>query len=291
MFFILISALCSVAVAIFLKLSVQRGFDAVQLVGWNYFSAACLCAFFWQPPGAELASAQVPWLALLSLSVALPGIFLALTYSLRTAGLVKTEVAQRMSLLLSLAAAFLWFGETVTILKIIGLVLGLLAVAGMVMRSRATASINTAKPAHAVWPVLLFVWFGYALIDVLLKEISRAGVPFTLSLLLSFSLAFVGMLVWQIYRHLAGIQSLTMGNCWRGLLLGVLNFANIGFYILAHQRLAEQPAVVFAMMNILVVLLGTLAGTLLFREHLSRRNWAAVVLAVAAIVVLAISRI
>src|SRR5690606_38439210 len=110
----------------------------------------------------------------------------------KTAGLVKTEIAQRLSLLLSLAAAFIWFGETITTLKFAGLALGLLAIMGLVTGQAKTSEQSQAR----VWPILLVVWFGYASVDVLLKDISAAGVPFSLSLLISFSLAFIGMMSW-----------------------------------------------------------------------------------------------
>jgi len=111
-----------------------------------------------------------------------------------------------------------------------------------------------------------------------------------LSLLISFSIAFTGMFIWQLIRHFRGSQRLTIKHASVGLAMGVLNFSNIGFYILAHQSLSSQPAIVFAMMNILVVVLGTIAGCTLFKESLSRQHWAAIGLALVSIVVLAISR-
>jgi len=188
--------------------------------------------------------------------------------------------------LLSLAAAFIWFGETINALKIAGLALGLLAILGLITGTAKSSESNQAR----IWPVLMVVWFGYASVDVLLKDISAAGVPFTLSLLISFSLAFIGMMGWQVYRHIRALRALTISHCGIGLGLGVLNFSNVGFYILAHQSLAQQPAIVFAMMNILVVVLGTLAGTFLFNEKLTRRTSVAIALALVAIILLALSR-
>lgn len=286
MTFIILSALCSVCVAILLKFSLQRGFDSGQLITWNYLAAALLCAGFLRPSFSHVLHPDTPWVSLLLLSVLLPTIFLALSRSLKTAGLVKTEIAQRLSLLLSLAAAFIWFGETINALKIAGLALGLLAILGLITGTAKSSESNQAR----IWPVLMVVWFGYASVDVLLKDISAAGVPFTLSLLISFSLAFIGMMGWQVYRHIRALRALTISHCGIGLGLGVLNFSNVGFYILAHQSLAQQPAIVFAMMNILVVVLGTLAGTFLFNEKLTRRTSVAIALALVAIILLALSR-
>ena len=55
-----------------------------------------------------------------------------------------------------------------------------------------------------------------------------------------------------------------------GLALGVLNFANIALYVQAHLSLKDNPAVVFAGMNILVVVLGVIFGRYLLKEPLSK---------------------
>ena len=49
-------------------------------------------------------------------------------------GIVRTDVAQRLSLLISLLAAFLWFGESLNAEKGAGLALGLSALLCMVWR-------------------------------------------------------------------------------------------------------------------------------------------------------------
>ncbi|MDR3409475.1 MAG: EamA/RhaT family transporter, partial [Formivibrio sp.] len=65
---------------------------------------------------------------------------------------------------------------------------------------------------------------------------------------------------------------------------------NILFYVQAHRALPTQPAVVFASMNIGVVVLGTLAGVFAFGERLSWINRAAIALAVAAITLIALGK-
>ena len=47
-----------------------------------------------------------------------------------------------------------------------------------------------------------------------------------------------------------------------------MNFANIALYVKAHMLLKDTPAIVFAGMNILVVVLGVFSGLLFFKEKL-----------------------
>jgi len=281
--FVLLSVLCSVLVSALLKLAPRRRIDLAQAVTWNYLAAALLCAAVLQPPLATLRSAQAPWAALLGLSVLLPALFLVLGRAVALAGIVRTDAAQRLSLLLSLAAAFALFGERANGYKLAGLALGLLAIAGIVHRP-AAAPAGTARAA----PWLLLVWAGFALIDVSLKRIAQAGTPFAASLLVAFAIAFVLLLGVQLWRHVRGSAPLARRNLGAGLLLGALNFGNIAFYVRAHQALPDSPAVVFAAMNLGVIVLGALLGVLAFGEKTSAWNRAGLGLALLAIVLIAV---
>ncbi|MBS1208111.1 MAG: protein of unknown function transrane [Proteobacteria bacterium] len=287
---VLLAACCSVLVSVLLKLARRHDIDVAQAIGWNYLAASVLCALLLKPSLTTLMQPGAPWVSLLGLAVVLPTLFLVLATSVRRAGIVLTDIAQRLSLLLSLLAAFLLFGETASALKLGGLALGLLAVLGILWRPQSSGAAN----GERAWPVLLTVWAGLALVDVMLKHIAAAGTPFSASLLVCFGLAFAGMAVWLIIRAVAGRKSgqgrLTLRNCAAGLLLGAINFGNILFYVQAHRALPGQPAVVFASMNIGVVVLGTLVGVLAFKEPLSRLNRAAIALAILAIVLLALAK-
>jgi drug/metabolite transporter (DMT)-like permease len=278
MLFLMLSVICSVLVSVVLKLAPRRGIDVAQAVTWNYLAASALSLLILQPSLQSLRSAQTPWPALLGLAVALPAIFLVLARAVREAGIVRSDVAQRLSLLISLGAAFLLFGEQANGWKLAGLGLGLLAIIGVSARSGATPAA-----APSSWRWLLAVWAGFALIDILLKQVAAAGTPSTAALLVSFAIAFVLMLGWQLHRHFSGVAPLTARNFGYGLLLGLLNFGNILFYVRAHQALPHSPATIFAGMNIGVVCLGTLVGVLVFGEKTSRWNRIGLALAVVAI--------
>jgi drug/metabolite transporter (DMT)-like permease len=280
--YLLISVVCSVLVSVLLKLMQRRDIDIAQGITWNYLAASLLCFALLDPPLAALSRAGAPHVELALLALLLPGIFLALSASVRAAGIVRTDVAQRMSLVLSLLAAFLWFGEHVDSLRIIGLVLGVVAIVMLVLRPR-SGPARDAGADWTGWALPLLVLVGYASVDVLLKRLSAAGTPFAASLQVAFVAAFVVMLVVQTLRAWRARIALTGAALASGLLLGTLNFANILFYVKAHRALPENPAVVFSMMNIGVVLLGTLVGVFGFGERLSRLNLLAIPLAILAI--------
>lgn len=284
MLFLIFSILCSVLVSVQLKLAQRKGIATTEAIAWNYLVAAGLCWFLLDPPLGGLALNQAPVISLVALALLLPGIFLVMAASVKVAGIVRTDIAQRLSLVLSLLAAFLLFGEKADALKITGLVLGLAAIICLIARSE---PLPDAAHSPSRWLLPLAVLVGYASVDILLKRIAISGTPFAVSLLIAFATAFVlmmALLVWRRARH--GHRTTLMGLV-AGLVLGVTNFGNILFYIRAHQALPDNPAVVFSMMNIGVVVLGTLVGVFAFGEKTSRWNRLAIVLAIVAIAVIA----
>jgi drug/metabolite transporter (DMT)-like permease len=286
MLFLIFSIICSVLVSVQLKLAQRHGIATTQAIAWNYLAAASLCWFLLDPPLSRLAVHQAPVVSLTALALLLPGIFLAMAASVKAAGIVRTDMAQRLSLVLSLTAAFLLFGEKADALKIVGLLLGLAAIICLVARSE---PMPDATRSSSRWLLPLVVLLGYASVDVLLKRIAISGTPFAVSLLVAFAAAFVLVMALLIWRRVRHGHRFTLMGLLTGLLLGATNFGNILFYIRAHQALPDNPAVVFSMMNIGVVVLGTLAGVVGFGERLSRLNKLAIPLAVVAILLIAMS--
>lgn len=254
------AAICSVLVSVILKLCRDRGFNPAQMITWNYASASILCFLWFKPDLAHISINKTPWVLIAALGVLLPTIFYCLARSLQTAGILKTELAQRLSVVLSLSAAYFIFSEYFNTIKLIGIALGVLAVL-LILFSQRKGSIDGKQGIL----FLLSVWAGYALIDVLLKFASGLGMQFAVTLNLVFICAFLLSSIYNIVQH--GSLGQTK-NILAGLGLGLLNFANIALYVKAHMLLKDTPAIVFAGMNILVVVLGVVAGLIIFKEKL-----------------------
>lgn len=288
MFYIALSVFCSVTVSVLLKLLPRWQVDVKQAIAGNYLVAGLL-AFLLLSPKPQLllqAGNHNAWLVLIALGVLLPTIFVALARSVSSVGIVKTDAAQRLSLILPLVAAFTIFGESLSLLKLIGIALGLLAIVLIVLRSNA----NTSSSRFALlWPLAVF--FGFGAIDILFKQMALiAHVPFTTVLFGTFALAFVlassyvGLL---FYRNKARWR---YKNGLAALVLGAFNFGNIYSYLLAHRQLHQDPALVFASMNMGVIALAAVIGLVLFKEQLNRFNKLGIALALCAVAVLTLSR-
>jgi len=280
MIYLILSVTCSVSVAVLLKLARRAQVDVRQAVAVNYVVASLMSLAVLRPPLEELLRPATPWGILAALGVLLPTVFLAMAASVRYAGIVRSDAAQRLSLFIPLLAAFLLFGESLSAQKIAGIALAFAALACLIGRAQSGQTRGEGGPYVWLWP--LAVWAGYGVNDVLFKQMARAGTAFSGGLLAAFILAgiviFSYLLAMRVrwgWRHVGG-----------GVLLGLMNFGNILFYIRAHQYFPDDPALVFSAMNIGVICVGTLVGAAVFGERLSVRNGFGLVLAVVAIVVM-----
>lgn len=278
---ILAAACCSVIVSILLKLAKAQGFDALHMIVWNYASASVLCFLWFKPDLQHVSIINTPWWLIIALGVLLPSVFLCLARSLQYAGIVKTEIAQRLSVVLSLLAAFFIFQEQFNTLKIIGIVLGVFAVLSLLFSHQHDKTGQSSTKQAMLY--LALVWFGYALIDVLLKYTTGLGLQFAVALNLIFICAFILSLAY------IAMTTKTVGNrknILAGMGLGLLNFANIALYVKAHMLLKDTPAIVFAGMNILVVVLGAFSGLIIFKEKLTPTTALGLTLGLASVICL-----
>ena len=278
---ILAAACCSVIVSILLKLAKAQGFDALHMIVWNYASASVLCFLWFKPDLQHISIINTPWWLIIALGILLPSVFLCLAKSLQYAGIVKTEIAQRLSVVLSLLAAFFIFQEQFNTLKIIGIVLGVFAVLSLLFSHQQDKTGQSSTKQAMLY--LALVWFGYALIDVLLKYTTGLGLQFAVALNLMFICAFILSLAY------IAMTTKTVGNrknILAGMGLGLLNFANIALYVKAHMLLKDTPAIVFAGMNILVVVFGALSGLIIFKEKLTPTTALGLTLGLASVICL-----
>lgn len=296
MLYVFISVFCSVTVSVILKLARQYAVDTTQIIVWNYPMAVLLTFLFLQPNMELLTSSVpgIPWLIYMTLAILLPGIFLILSQSIRYTGIVKTEIAQRLSLFIPLMAAFLIFGEQLSIGVVSGILVGLLAILcsiGWHKEGNVAASPSIeGTTGRGLWLYPLIVFFGYGIVDILFKQIARVThVPYTTSIFVVFVLAMVLAFSYLLYIYLTSRKRLSPSAILWGAVLGAFNFSNILFYMKAHRALPDNPSLVFTGMNIGVIALGALVGVLFFNEKLSLLNKIGLFLALVSIAVIAVN--
>jgi drug/metabolite transporter (DMT)-like permease len=278
---LIISILCSVSVGVLFKHIKAKTSVNIFLITVNYL-CAIIAAYICFRPQINFNQAFSSYSV--SLSVLLPLVFILLSLSIHHSGIIKTDIAQRISLVIPIACSYWIFHETISGFKWIGLITGFISLFFILNKGQKSAGNNSLY--------LLLVFFGYGVIDVLFKQVAlQKSVPYTTALFYIFCGSFVFAFIITIFSFLKKKLAIEKSMVFYGLLLGLLNFLNIYFYLRAHQSFAKHPTTVFATMNFGVILLGTLVGTFYFKEKLSGKNILGLVLAVIAIIVIVVSQI
>lgn len=279
MMYLMIAVLCSVAVSVLLKILRQKQIDIRQTIVAGYPVAFLLTWFLLKPDLGAINTLGDAWGVIIALGIILPTVFILLGRAIEAVGMVATDAAQRLSLIIPIVAAFLLFGEVLTGTRVSGLALGFLALGALVYRPQ-SGSINKVAKNTPLW--LLGVWLGYGIVDILFKQVAKHGTAFPLTLFVSFGLA--GLL---LFGYLLLTRVRWQGEALAaGLFLGALNMGNIYAYVRAHQVLSESPSIVFTGMNVGVIAVATLIGVGVFKETLNRVNIVGLLLAVCCVGVL-----
>lgn len=279
MMYLIIAVLCSVAVSVLLKILRQKNIDIRQTIVAGYPVAFLLTWLLLKPDVSSIGALGNAWGIIIALGILLPVVFIILGRAIESVGMVATDAAQRLSLIIPIVAAFLLFGEVLTGTRIFGLLLGFLALGALVYRPQHRL-INSQAKQTPLW--LFGVWLGYGVIDILFKQVAKQGAAFPLTLFVTFGLAGLLLLVYLLSTRVRW-QSNALSA---GLLLGALNMGNIYAYVRAHQVLSESPSIVFTGMNVGVIAVATLIGVGVFKERLNHINIVGLLLAIGCVAVL-----
>ncbi|MBL8011390.1 MAG: DMT family transporter [Flavobacteriales bacterium] len=238
----------------------QRNVALLPAIVINYV-VALLCGLAISRPWAAGDLAPL-WTPSLIMSVLFITVFYLTGLSAQRAGIAATTVASKMSLVLTVAFSVVALGEAQSMLGWMGIAL---AIAGVVLSSWS----NDGRGMHRAWalPVLLFV--GNAAIDIGLAWTQRMRTtPLTEAVLPTLVFGMAGVL------GLIGVYARREQQAFReprtwvgGLLLGTVNYGSLYFVVKALARSGWPSSSVFPLMNIGVIVFGTVGSVILFRER------------------------
>lgn len=281
MIYLLVSIICSVSVGVLFKLIKTKTSINIFLITINYLVAFILSYLLFQPKITTEIFYHSGFLTMaLPLILLMPTVFLLVPKAIENSGIIKTDIAQRISLIIPILCSFWLFGEIVPNLKVFALIIGFLSI--FLILSKPDQSKNSLY--------LILVFFGYGIADVLYKKIALfTAFPYTTMLFYIFGGCMVFSLV-LIFSRFKSFKSEYQPKSWLyGILLGSFNFCNIYFYLKAHQAFKETPTTVFAGMNFGVIVLGTLIGYFFFKEKLTKKNVFGLIMAILAVSLIVIS--
>jgi hypothetical protein len=284
MIYLLLSILSSTVIFATFKVTERFKTKLIKLITVNYLVAAILGFSFNRHPISiqnALTSGWFPYAMLIGCSFIL--MFFLIGYSTRHSGIAVTTIAGKLSMVIPILFSILYFSEKTTFLKISGLVLATIAV--FLTSYRPVDKVKNIK--LIALPIVIFL--GSGITDSIVKYAQTFHVPNSLSMLFSavvFLSALLIGLIFILIKPKSFSNSITISELIGGTILGIANFGSLYFFILALNNSKLDSSIVFGLNNICIVLFSILIGLTMFKENFSRVNFAGVLMAVIAILIL-----
>ena len=262
MIYLILAILSSATIAIIMRFAQQRINYPIGLLAGNYIVCS-LMALLLSVPELQDITPQVlvlpTGLGILNGALYL-GSFALMQWNTRHNGVVLSSVFMKLGILVSTLLSVVWFGESPTLLQIIGFLLAVTAI--VIINFQKGASLN--KKSWALLLMLLAAGMGDGMSKV--YEVYGNSNFENLFLFFTFLAALLLCLIFLAHKK----ERLGFKELCYGAALGIPNFFSSLFLL---KSLTVIPAVIaFPTVNVAVILVVSLAGFLLFREKLSRRQ-------------------
>ncbi|WP_159951158.1 EamA family transporter [Polaribacter septentrionalilitoris] len=287
MIYLLLSILFSTGLFVIFKYFGIYKIDVLKAIVINYIVAFSLGFAFAEKSVNFSEIPNQPWIyGALILGVLFVAIFFVMAMTAQKNGVSVASVAGKMSVVIPVLFGVLLYNESVTFLKAIGVAIALLAV----YLASVKESKTKIKKASLLFPILLF--FGSGAIDTILKYVEVNFVPENEVAIFSGSLFSVAAIFGLIILGIKSLKKTTpfgVKNIIAGIVLGIPNYYSIVFLIKALQHKNFESSVLFTVNNVGIVILSTLVGLFLFKEHFSLKNKIGVFLAIIGIIIVTIA--
>ncbi|MGK0307380.1 MAG: putative membrane protein [Urechidicola sp.] len=286
MIFLLLSILFSTGLFVIFKYFGIYKIDVLKAIFVNYIVAFSMGFFFAerQIPISEIY--LQPWFSgALFLGALFVSIFFVMAMTAQKNGVSVTSIAGKMSVVVPVFFGIILYNESVTFLKIVGIIMALIAVYLSSVKEE-----KSEKNGTLLLPILLFI--GSGTIDTLLKYIQENYVAdedvsiFSGSL---FGIAGVFAFLILVIKTIKKRASFGYKNIIAGIILGVPNYYSIIFLIKALQNKNFESSTLFTINNVAIVVVSTLVGLFFFKEKFSVKNKVGVAMAILGIILVTIA--
>lgn len=200
--------------------------------------------------------------------------FVFLQMNVKKNGVVMSSIFMKLGLLVPMVLSIFLFGEIPAPLQIVGFVIAVVAIFMINMGGESGA-------VHAKWALIVLLLSGGSA-DAMAKVYEEIGVPALSSqfLFYTFAMAFLLCVMLMVFKK----EKLGKMEVLYGLLVGVPNYFSARFLL---KSLESVPAVIaYPTSSVGAILVITMAGVIFFGEKLTKRQWVAVGVIIAAIALL-----
>lgn len=253
---------------------------------FNYFTAFILGFSIQSTPVKLSELPQFQWfIPAACLGVLFILIFYLMVMTTQKHGMSVVSVASKMSLSIPVIFVIFYYGESLTLLKVLGIILALISVYLVSAKTKDGLKVNTSA---LLLPFAVFL--GSGIIESSIKVLQNDYVPKIETPVFSASLFFFAALTGSIIfiiRFFKTKELFRIKDVIGGIALGIPNYFSIYFLIEALRNPNLDSSIVFVINNVSIVVLSTIVGILLFKEHLFRKNKIGIGLALLSIILVA----
>ncbi len=290
MIFIAASILASTSITIIFKLFTSFKVDLFPAIVFNYFTAILTgWVISGEFPLNETVVQSPTFPYALLMGVFFITSFLAQGRSIELFGITITAILQRMSLLMTVIFALIYFDESLSLSKILGLICAFLSI---IFVNYKPSDKDQSKIIRSVffWFLPFYVFFSSGVIEIILQyvELEVAGAsadPQFISVI--FCVAMIIGLVGLIGGLISGKINWSTKSMLAGFCLGIPNYFSI-YFIMRALGAGYEGSYFFPVNNVAIIALATLIAFVFFKEKLSKINIFGVLLALLAITLISI---
>lgn len=268
-------------ILILFKLFEKYKVDNLQAIIVNYIVASSLGIFTAdvEQPIKHIIQSDWVWFGLVI------GFFFIVVFNLLATGAQKvgiaiSTVANKMSVIIPVTFAFFAFGDTVSALKITGIVL---ALAGVYLTSTTGLKLNFDK--KYLW-LILIIFAGQGVADCIFNYAQQFYVDeheakiFISSMFMGACVTGLAMLTPKYVRKESKFE---FKNILWGIGLGIPNFLTVYYFFRSLESGFMESSQVYPILNMGVIVLSAITGWIMFKERLALSNWLGILLSIFAI--------
>jgi len=288
MIYLLLSILFTTALFIVFKVFERYEINNFQAIVFNYITAGLLCfGLIGEPIDIAQITSEDWFPSSLLIGFLFISLFNLMAFSAQKIGIAPTSLATKISLCIPVLFGFWYFGDSITSLKVFGILLALLSVYFTAKETIKRKSINSIL---FIAPIILF--FGSGFLDIIFVhsleayDVVNRGLELQFSSILFSVAALLGFPI-ILYKHFTG-DKIQKKSIIAGIILGLPNVLSIVFFLKCLNHYPESTFV-FPVNNMGIVCLSAICARVLFREYLSKINWLGVVIAMISILLLSAS--
>jgi drug/metabolite transporter (DMT)-like permease len=280
-----LAILFSSFIFVIFKLFDRYKIDVFQAIVFNYFTAF-LCGILlygneWNPTALN----DISWFYYAIVAAILfISLFILMGLSSQKNGVAITSVAVKMSMAASVFGMIFLYNESVSALKILGI---LFAFAGVVLVSWQSKDENEHQK-KSLW-MLFTLFFGSGILDLVLNYVQKNELKaLTPSLFSAFGFGMAGIigLVVFLFQLQQRKARFAFKNVLGGIALGIPNYFSIYLLIKSYKETGWADSTVLAIINVSIVCISAVTGFLIFKEKLNLTKGLGIVASLFAILML-----